>query len=124
MLVSNRSSYKKKLAPIERFMCFFFFKLQGLRSEAAKRLEAISSKLEEIKHKKRVTTDVVDEAERRNDEIKELLRSNENYRQISHLEDKLMDFMEENETLQETFDQLRKVCLCLVTQAFSALFTP
>lgn len=84
---------------------------QALRSEAAKKIELLSSRLEELKHKKRVTEDVVEGAVRRNEEIKEQLQSNENYRQISHLEETLADLMEEGKTLQSTYDQLKKVFL-------------
>lgn len=65
--------------------------------------------MEDLKHKKRVTEDVVEEAQRRNDEIKEQLRSNENYRQISHFEEKLSDLIDETKTATTTWDQLRKV---------------
>lgn len=87
-----------------------FLNLEALRTNAAKRLEEISIKLEDAKHKHRVTQDVVEQANRRNEDIKEQLKSNDNYRQISHLEEKLNDFVMENKTQQETFDQLRKVC--------------
>lgn len=87
----------------------FFFLLKALRAEAAKKIEQLSSRLEELKHKKRVTEDVVDEAERRNEEIKEQLKSNDNYRQISHLEERLADLMEEGESVQRTWEQLKKV---------------
>lgn len=83
---------------------------QSLRFDAEKRLEEISVKLVDVKYKKRVTENVVEEAQQRNEDVKEQLKSNDNYRQISHLEEKLNDFMEENKSLQETFDQLRKVC--------------
>lgn len=69
----------------------------------------MSLKLEDLKQKRRITENVVEEAQQRIEDVKEQLKSNENYRQISHLEEKLTDFMEENKTLQETFDQLRKV---------------
>lgn len=71
----------------------------------------MSLKLEDVKQKRRVTENVVEEAQQRIEDVKEQLKSNENYRQISHLEEKLTDFMEENKTLQETFDQLRKVLI-------------
>lgn len=72
-------------------------------------MEHVSSQLEELRHKKRVTEDVVDEAVRRNDEVKEQLRSDENFRQISHLEEKLADLTDEAKSMQETWDQLQKV---------------
>lgn len=84
---------------------------QALRLEAAKKIEVLSSRLEELKHKKRVTEDVVEGAIRRNDEIKDQLQSNENYRQISHLEERLADMMAEGKTLQSTRDQMKKVFL-------------
>lgn len=65
--------------------------------------------MDDAKHKKRVTENVVEESLRRNEELRNQLKSNETYRQISHLEEKLNDIVEENKTLQETFDQLRKV---------------
>lgn len=83
--------------------------------EAAKKIEMLSSRLEELKHKRRVTEDVVEGAIRRNEEIKDQLQSNETYRQISHLEEKLADMMAEGKTLQSTRDQMKKVfySLCL-----------
>lgn len=72
-------------------------------------MEEISIKLEEAKHKQRVTDDVVDQATQRSEDIKEQLKSNDNYRQISHLEEKLNDLVLENKTLQDSFDQLKKV---------------
>lgn len=83
--------------------------IKALRSEAAKKIELLSSRLEELKHKKRVTEDVVEGAVKRNDEIKHQLQSNENYRQISHLEERLADLISEGKTLQTTHDQLKKV---------------
>lgn len=41
--------------------------------------------------------------------LQERLRSNENYRQISHLEEKLTDLIKENKILQESLFQLKKV---------------
>lgn len=41
--------------------------------------------------------------------LQEILRSNENYRQISHLEEKLTDLIKENKILQESLAQLKKV---------------
>lgn len=77
-------------------------------------MEQISTQLDELKHKKRVTEDVVEEAERRNNEIKDQLKSNESFRQISHLEEKLADLTEEAKTMQETLDQLKKVDLAIL----------
>lgn len=37
-----------------------------------------------------------------------MLRNNETYRQISHLEDKLSDLLKENKVLQEAVDQLKR----------------
>lgn len=83
---------------------------QALREEAARRLEELQSNLSDAKHKKRVTENVVEESQHRNEELKNQLKSNDNYRQISHLEEKLNDLMEDNKEMQETFDQMRKVC--------------
>lgn len=63
-----------------------------------------------MKHKKEVTEKVVEEAQQRNDEIKEQLKSNENYRQISHLEERLSDIIDETKSATTTLDQLQKVC--------------
>lgn len=57
-----------------------------------------------------MTENVVDESQKRNEEIKEQLKSNENYRQISHLEEKLSDIIEETKAATTTLDQLQKVC--------------
>ena len=97
-------------------MCSFNEKLvlsKGLRSDAARRMVELTSKLDELKHKKRVTEDVVAEAERRNDEIKDQLRNNENYRQISHLEEKLTDLTDESKTLQDSYEQMKHVRISL-----------
>lgn len=66
-----------------------------------------------MKHKRRVTESVMEEAQQRNDEIKEQLKSNENYRQISHLEDRLSDLIEETKESTTTLDQLQKV-MCML----------
>lgn len=63
----------------------------------------------DLKHKKEVTKNVVVEAQQRNDEIKEQLKSNENYRQISHLEERLSDIIEETKSATTSLDQLQKV---------------
>lgn len=65
--------------------------------------------MEDAKHKKRVTENVVEEAQQRNEEIKDQLKSNENYRQISHLEEKLSDLIEETKEATSTLDELQKV---------------
>lgn len=62
-----------------------------------------------MKHKKKVTEDVVEEAQRRNEELKDQLRSNENYRQISHFEEKLADLVEDTKQATEEWEKLRKV---------------
>lgn len=80
-----------------------------MRSESAEKYDNASSKLEDLKHKKRVTENVVDEAQERNEEIKEQLKSNENYRQISHLEEKLTDIIEDTKSSTTILDQLQKV---------------
>lgn len=82
---------------------------QALRAEAAEKYDQASSQLEDLKHKKSVTENVVDEAKSRNEEIKDQLRSNENYRQISHLEERLSDIIEDTKISTATLDQLQKV---------------
>lgn len=62
-----------------------------------------------MKHKKRVTEKVVEEAQQRNEEIKDQLKSNENYRQISHLEEKLSDIIDDTKASTTIMDQLQKV---------------
>lgn len=89
-------------------------------------MEMLSSRLEELKHKKRVTEDVLEEAERRNDEVKEQLRSNENFRQISHLEERLADLTEEARTLQSTLEQMKKASVsfeCVFVLCSSGIFS-
>lgn len=66
-----------------------------------------------MKHKKRVTEGVMQEAQQRNEEIKEQLKSNENYRQISHLEDRLSDLIEETKESTNILDQFQKVFLIM-----------
>lgn len=80
-----------------------------MRAEAGEKYEQASAQLADLKHKKEVTANVVEEARQRNDEIKEQLKSNENYRQISHLEERLSDIIEETKSLTSTLDQLQKV---------------
>lgn len=41
--------------------------------------------------------------------LQDRLRSNENYRQISHLEEKLTDLITENKVLEESLSQMKKV---------------
>lgn len=82
---------------------------QALRSESAVKYDELSAKSEDLKHKKRVTSDVVNEAERRNEQIKDQLKSNESYRQISHLEEKLSDLIEDTKDATSILDQLHKV---------------
>ncbi|XP_058835728.1 intraflagellar transport protein 74 homolog [Topomyia yanbarensis] len=84
--------------------------LEAPRSEAIEKMNELTSTLQELEDKKRVTENVVDEARKRNQEIKINLKSNETYRQISHLEDKLIDLMKENKILQEVVEQLQKKC--------------
>ncbi|XP_053685991.1 intraflagellar transport protein 74 homolog [Sabethes cyaneus] len=82
--------------------------LEAPRSEAIVKMNELTEVLQELEDKKRVTENVVDEANKRNQEIKIELKSNETYRQISHLEDKLVDLMKENKGLQEIVEQLRQ----------------
>lgn len=80
-----------------------------MRSEATEKYEQASTQLADLKHKKEVTSNVVEEAQQRAAEIKEQLKSNENYRQISHLEERLSDIIEETKSATTTLDQLQKV---------------
>ncbi|XP_058053453.1 intraflagellar transport protein 74 homolog [Anopheles bellator] len=82
--------------------------LEVPRSEAIVKMNDLSGVLQELEDKKRVTDNVIDEARKRNQEIKNNLKSNETYRLISHLEDKLVDLMKDNKTLQESVDQLQE----------------
>ncbi|XP_058461923.1 intraflagellar transport protein 74 homolog [Malaya genurostris] len=84
--------------------------LEAPRSEAIVKMNELTGALQELEDKRRVTENVVEEARKRNQEIKINLKSNDTYRQISHLEDKLLDLMKENKTLQEVVDQLQKEC--------------
>lgn len=88
--------------------CIVFI-YQAHRTDAVRRLDELQAKLDDIKHKKRVTKNVIEEAQLRNDDLKNQLKNNDTYRHISHLEERLTDFMEENRTLQEALDQMRKV---------------
>lgn len=83
--------------------------MQALRSEAAEKYDQASTQLEDLKHKKGVTENVVEEAKIRNEEVKEQLKSNENYRQISHLEERLSDIIAETKSATALLDQLQKV---------------
>uniref|UniRef100_A0A182WAT4 Intraflagellar transport 74 n=1 Tax=Anopheles minimus TaxID=112268 RepID=A0A182WAT4_9DIPT len=78
------------------------------RADAIVKMNDLTSVLEEMEDKKRVTENVVDEARNRNLEIKVSLKSNDTYRQISHLEDKLVDFMKENKILQEAVNEMQQ----------------
>ncbi|XP_055591662.1 intraflagellar transport protein 74 homolog [Uranotaenia lowii] len=93
-----------------------FSNLEAPRSEATIKMSDLSGTLQELEDKKRVTENVVDEAQKRNQEIKINLKSNETYRQISHLEDKLIDLMKENKNLQEVVEQLQKECDYSISQ--------
>uniref|UniRef100_A0A182WTK1 Intraflagellar transport 74 n=1 Tax=Anopheles quadriannulatus TaxID=34691 RepID=A0A182WTK1_ANOQN len=78
------------------------------RSEAIAKMNELTTILQEMEDKKRVTENVVDEARNRNHEIKINLKSNDTYRQISHLEDKLIDLMKDNKVLQETLKNIQQ----------------
>ncbi|EDS41728.1 conserved hypothetical protein [Culex quinquefasciatus] len=84
--------------------------LEAPRSEAIVKMSELTGTLQELEDKKRVTENVVDEAKKRNQEIKINLKSNETYRQISHLEDKLVDLIKENKSMQDVVEQLQKEC--------------
>lgn len=79
-----------------------------LREDAAIRMEELTTELEELKKKQRSTDNVVEEARKRNADVKEQLRSNDTYRQISHLEERLTDLIKENQVLQNSLDQIRR----------------
>lgn len=83
--------------------------LQSIRNKSAAKYNDLSAQLEELQHKKNLTTDVVKDAERSNDQIKAELKSNENYRHISHLEEKLSDLIEDTKDASVTLDKLHKV---------------
>ncbi|KAL9705728.1 hypothetical protein quinque_009246 [Culex quinquefasciatus] len=85
-----------------------FSNLEAPRSEAIVKMSELTGTLQELEDKKRVTENVVDEAKKRNQEIKINLKSNETYRQISHLEDKLVDLIKENKSMQDVVEQLQK----------------
>ncbi|XP_049292704.1 intraflagellar transport protein 74 homolog [Anopheles funestus] len=78
------------------------------RADAIVKMNDLTSILQEMEDKKRVTENVVDEARNRNHEIKVSLKSNDTYRQISHLEDKLVDLMKENKIFQEAVNQMQQ----------------
>lgn len=82
--------------------------LQTLRSEAVNNMEELTNALEELQKKKTVTANVVKESHKRTHELKEHLRSNETYRQISHLEEKLTDLIKESKVLQESVNESRQ----------------
>lgn len=62
---------------------------------------------------------MVEESQKRNEEIRDQLKSNENYRQISHLEEKLSDIIEETKSATATLDQLQKVSFLINSLAKS-----
>ncbi|KFB43454.1 hypothetical protein ZHAS_00011292 [Anopheles sinensis] len=86
-----------------------YMNLEIPRSTAIIKMNDLSSALQELDDKKRVTDNVVEEARSRHQELKVKLKSNETYRQLSHLEEKLIDILKENKSLQCTFDQLQQV---------------
>lgn len=67
-----------------------FGNVQTLRDEAAARMTELTAVVEELQHKRTTTGDVVEEARRRNDEMKTKLTGHERYRQIAHLEEKVL----------------------------------
>lgn len=62
----------------------------------------------ELRHKKTVTEDVVREAERRTKEIKDTLRSNEEYKKISHLEDQLDQVKKQYKAIAEQLENVKQ----------------
>ncbi|XP_059622794.1 intraflagellar transport protein 74 homolog [Phlebotomus argentipes] len=85
-----------------------FSNLDSLREEAAEKMSELTSRLEELRNKKRVTEGVLEEAQKRSREIKDSLRSNETYRQIAHLEEKLTDLRKEGKILRTAVQENRK----------------
>lgn len=55
-----------------------------------------------------MTEDVVQEAKRKTQEIKDVLRNNESYKKIAHLEDKLDDLKKQHKTVSEQLDGIKK----------------
>uniref|UniRef100_A0A182YI62 Uncharacterized protein n=1 Tax=Anopheles stephensi TaxID=30069 RepID=A0A182YI62_ANOST len=86
--------------------------LEVPRADAIVKMNDLTAVLQEMEDKKRVTENVVEEARNRNHEIKFSLKSNDTYRQISHLEDKLVDLMKESKTLQEAINHMQQVNVC------------
>lgn len=82
--------------------------LDNLRSEAAEKIGVQTSQLEELRHKKRVTDDVLQEADRKLKEMKSELRGNENFRKISHLEEKLSELKKETRTMKDAVEELKQ----------------
>ncbi|KAG5675696.1 hypothetical protein PVAND_005580 [Polypedilum vanderplanki] len=91
------------IADIKRFS-----NTNTLRDEYAAKYEETSTIMQELKDKKRVTENVVRDAERQYSEIKDALRSNETYRQISHMEEKLTDLLKDNKSLQSSIEEFNK----------------
>lgn len=85
-----------------------FRDVESLRSTSVEKMGEMTAQLEELKKKRRATEGVYQEAVKRNKDLKEILRSNETYRQISHLEEKLNDLLKGNKNLQESVDQFKK----------------
>ena len=72
-------------------------------------MEELTTILENLKDKQRVTEQVVESTKQRCQDIKEHLKTNETYRHISHLEEKLNDLINEKNVLQNSVEQSRKV---------------
>lgn len=68
----------------------------------------LTSRLEELRNKKRITEGVLDQSRKRSRDTKESLRSNETYRQIAHLEEKLTDLCKESKMLRGAVEENRK----------------
>uniref|UniRef100_A0A182PNF5 Uncharacterized protein n=1 Tax=Anopheles epiroticus TaxID=199890 RepID=A0A182PNF5_9DIPT len=82
--------------------------LEVPRADAIAKMNELTLILQNMEDKKRVTENVVEESRNRNHEIKVNLKSNDTYRQISHLEDKLVDLMKENKVLQEAVEHMQQ----------------
>lgn len=85
-----------------------FGNVTALRDEAAARMSELSAAIEAQQKKKATTVSVVEEANRRNAELKAKLTGNERYRQIAHLEERLADLLSSNAEAEKTLAQSRR----------------
>lgn len=61
-----------------------------------------------MRHKKSVTEEMVREAERRTKEVKDTLRTNDSYKKIAHLEDKLDDLKKQYKATAEQLENIKQ----------------